>query len=60
MRQRYDQCIRCGAAVRWGDSTCRQCNPAGLPGPSASQFHATALLAVFGTIVLIALVMLLR
>lgn len=57
-KPRYDECVRCGAGVPWGLSTCRACNPAGLPGPSPSQFHATAMLAVFGTVLLVGLLML--
>lgn len=59
MRQRYDECLRCRAVVPWGQSTCRSCNPAGLPAPSPSQFHATAMLAVFGTVLVIGLILLL-
>src|SRR5437867_3720677 len=33
---------RCGKVVPWGKSVCRDCNPAGLPAPSRSQYHATA------------------
>ncbi len=59
MTHRYDECVRCGAGISWGQSTCRACNPAGLPAPSPSQFHATVLAAVFGTVLLMGLVLLL-
>jgi hypothetical protein len=49
MARAYDQCIRCGRPTQWGRSVCRACNPAGLPEPSRSQYHAT----VFITIVLV-------
>jgi hypothetical protein len=56
---RYDTCVRCGAAVPWGRSVCRACNPAGLPAPSPSQYHATALLALVGTLLLVVLLVVL-
>jgi len=43
---RYDRCIRCGERVQWGTSVCRRCNPANLPSPSPSQYHATVFLFV--------------
>jgi hypothetical protein len=42
----YDQCIRCGKPTQWGRSVCRECNPAGLPEPSPSQYHATVFITV--------------
>jgi hypothetical protein len=59
MRRSYDTCVRCGAAVPWGRSTCQRCNPAGLPAPSPSQYHATVLLSIVGTLVLVVLLVLL-
>ncbi|MGH3444130.1 MAG: hypothetical protein ACRDPB_02030 [Nocardioidaceae bacterium] len=47
----YDQCIRCGKATPWGRSVCRECNPAGLPEPSPSQYHATVFLTVLAVLV---------
>ncbi len=39
---------------------CRDCNPAGLPAPSRTQYHATVLLAVVAAIVLLAIALTLR
>jgi predicted nucleic acid-binding Zn ribbon protein len=55
-----DRCLRCGKVVPWGQSVCRQCNPAGLPAPSRTQYHATVLLAVIAAAVLLTLILLLR
>jgi hypothetical protein len=60
MRRLYDRCIRCGTTVPWGRSVCRQCNPAGLPSPSPSQYHATVFLSVFAVIGLLTLFLLIR
>ena len=48
------RCLRCGAAVAPGTSVCRDCNPAGLPAPSSSQYHATVFIAVLLSIVVLA------
>ena len=53
MRRLYDRCMRCGITVPWGQSVCRGCNPAGLPSPSPSQYHAFAYLAILATLVLL-------
>jgi hypothetical protein len=55
-----DRCIRCGKVVPWERSVCRDCNPAGLPSPSPTQFHATVFLAVLAAMVALALVVLWR
>jgi predicted nucleic acid-binding Zn ribbon protein len=55
----YDTCVRCGAAVPWGRSTCQRCNPAGLPAPSPSQYHATVLFSIVGTLLLVVLLVIL-
>lgn len=55
-----DRCIRCGKVVPWGQSVCRDCNPADLPSPSATQLHATVFLAVLGMMVLLTVILLLR
>jgi hypothetical protein len=55
-----DRCMRCGKVVPWGRSVCRECNPADLPSPSATQFHAIVFLAVLGVMVVLAAVLLLR
>lgn len=55
MATRYDRCIRCGKGVPWGRSVCRACNPADLPSPSASQYHATVFLSVLVVLALMAL-----
>lgn len=49
-RRSYDQCLRCGKAVMYGRSTCRECNPAGLPEPSPAQYHATVFVAILVTL----------
>jgi hypothetical protein len=61
MRHSYDQCVRCGKATAWGKSVCKDCNPAGLPEPSPSQYHATVFITVLVALaVLVVLAMLLR
>ncbi|TMK76242.1 MAG: hypothetical protein E6G47_13685 [Actinobacteria bacterium] len=60
MRDSDDRCIRCGRVVPWGASVCRDCNPAGLPAPSRTQYHATLLLAVIAAAVLLTIVLALR
>jgi hypothetical protein len=50
MRSR-PRCIRCGGPVADGVAVCRRCNPAGLPSPSPTQYHATVFLVVILTIV---------
>jgi len=54
MARAYDQCIRCGKPTGWGRSVCRECNPAGLPEPSRSQYHATVFLTVLLVLVAVA------
>jgi len=54
MARAHDQCIRCGGPTAWGRSVCRNCNPAGLPEPSRTQYHATVFISVL--VVLAALV----
>ncbi len=60
MKPRYDRCVRCGIAVPWGRSACRACNPAGLPSPSPSQYHALVYLAIVLTLLLATVVVLIR
>ncbi len=60
MRRLYDRCVRCGVTVPWGRSVCRQCNPAGLPSPSPSQYHAVVFLTIILTLVLTTVVVLIR
>jgi hypothetical protein len=55
-----DRCMRCGKVVPWGRSVCRDCNPADLPSPSPTQFHATVFLAVLAVMVVLAVVVLVR
>ena len=55
-----DRCMRCGAAVPWGRSVCSGCNPAGLPAPSRTQYHAVVYLSVLGALVLAAVVALIH
>jgi hypothetical protein len=59
VRNRYDTCVRCGKAVPYGESVCRECNPARLPAPSPAQYHATVFLSVFAVLAVIALILLL-
>ena len=56
----YDRCVRCGRAVPWGRSTCRDCNPADLPSPSPSQYHATVFVAVLAVMAVLGVLVLLR
>jgi predicted nucleic acid-binding Zn ribbon protein len=60
VRDSADRCIRCGRVVPWGTSVCRECNPAGLPAPSRTQYHATILLAVIAAAVLLTIVLALK
>ena len=55
MKRRRDRCFRCGRPVPWGVSACRVCNPAGLPSPSRSQYHATVFIVVLLTLAIVAL-----
>jgi hypothetical protein len=41
-------------------SVCRRCNPAGLPSPSPSQYHATVFLSVLIAIVAVGLLIVLK
>jgi hypothetical protein len=36
-----------------GRTTCRSCNPAGLPEPSGTQYHATMFLTVLVVLVVL-------
>lgn len=45
MRSR-ERCIRCGGPVAEGSAVCNRCNPAHLPSPSPSQYHATVFLVI--------------
>ncbi len=54
VRNRNVGCMRCGDPVPSGQSVCGRCNPAGLPSPSPSQYHATVFIVVIVTLVLIA------
>jgi predicted nucleic acid-binding Zn ribbon protein len=54
VRNRYEGCMRCGDPVPSGESVCGLCNPAGLPSPSRSQYHATVFIVVIITLVLVA------
>jgi hypothetical protein len=57
---RPDRCIRCGGAVAEGAAVCARCNPGHLPAPSPSQYHATVFLVVLATMILAAVVVLVR
>ncbi len=60
MRDSDDRCLRCGKVVPWGQSVCRDCNPAGLPAPSRTQYHATVFLSVIVAAVLLVVILLLK
>ena len=60
MKSRYDRCVRCGQVVAYGQGACRECNPAGLPAPSPTQYHATVFLSILAVMAIIAVVLLLR
>jgi predicted nucleic acid-binding Zn ribbon protein len=57
---RYDRCMRCGDRVPWGESVCRRCNPARLPSPSPSQYHATVFLVVIASLLAVTLWLMIR
>jgi hypothetical protein len=59
MRRSPDQCVRCGKPTAWGRSVCRECNPAGLPEPSRTQYHATVFVTVIATLAALAVLALL-
>jgi hypothetical protein len=46
--------------VAEGVAVCHRCNPAGLPGPSPTQYHATVFLVVFVTLALAVAVLIVR
>jgi len=54
------RCLRCGGPVPDGAAVCGRCNPAGLPGPSRSQYHATVFMVVLLTMVAAIAVLILR
>ncbi len=56
MTRTQDQCIRCGGPTAYGRSVCRACNPAGLPEPSPTQYHATVFIAVLVALVAVVVV----
>ena len=43
----------------WGRSVCRDCNPAGLPAPSRSQYHATVFASIIAAVVLLTTILVL-
>ncbi len=57
---RADRCVRCGTALPPHMSVCRRCNPAGLPSPSTTQFHATVFLSVLLAIALLGVLLALK
>jgi len=56
MARTQDQCMRCGGPTAYGRSVCRACNPAGLPEPSPTQYHATVFVAVLIALVAVVVV----
>lgn len=59
VRNRYDVCVRCGKVVPYGESVCRECNPARLPTPSPAQYHGTVFISILVVLAIIALIVLL-
>ena len=55
-----ERCIRCGGPVAEGASVCHRCNPADLPSPSPTQYHATVFGVTILTLVLVAAWLILR
>jgi hypothetical protein len=55
-----DRCLRCGGPVAESVAICSRCNPAGLPGPSPTQYHATVFLVVILSMVLAVAVLIAR
>jgi hypothetical protein len=55
-----ERCLRCGGPVADGVAICHRCNPASLPSPSRTQYHATVFLVVLMTLVLTAGVLIAR
>lgn len=55
-----DQCLRCGGPVAERVAVCARCNPAGLPGPSPTQYHGTVFLVVVLSMVLAAAIVIAR
>jgi len=54
------RCLRCGGPVPDGVAICGRCNPAGLPGPSPTQYHATVFVVILLTIAVAIAVLILR
>jgi hypothetical protein len=54
------RCLRCGGPTSEGAAICGRCNPAGLPGPSPSQYHATVFAIVLLTIVVAVALLIVR
>jgi hypothetical protein len=59
MRSR-ERCLRCDGPVADDAAICHRCNPASLPGPSRTQYHATVFIVVLMTLVLAAGVLIVR
>jgi len=59
-RDAADRCLRCRKVVPWGRSVCQECNPAGLPAPSRTQYHATVMLAVIAAVVALGFLLMLK
>jgi hypothetical protein len=60
VRRIYDRCVRCGTTVPWGRSVCRRCNPADLPAPSPSQYHAFVFLSVIAAVIVMTVLVMVR
>ncbi len=60
VRDRHDRCFRCGDRVPPGESVCRHCNPARLPSPSPTQYHATVFLVVIVTLLAVSAWLMIR
>ncbi len=55
-----DRCLRCGGPVAESVAVCSRCNPAGLPGPSPTQYHGTVFLVVIASMVLAVAILIAR
>ena len=54
------RCLRCGGPAPDGVAICGRCNPAGLPAPSPTQYHATVFFAVVAPLVVVAIWLIVR
>jgi hypothetical protein len=55
-----DRCLRCGGPVAESMAICSRCNPAGLPGPSPTQYHGTVFFIIALSMVLAVAILIAR